>query len=98
MKFVQIIEYKTSKFDEVNKLLDEWLAATEGKRSAGSSTTCRDRDNADTYLEVVEFPAYEEAMRNNDLPETQQFAEKMMAVCDGEPIFRNLDVVREDEG
>ncbi|MEX1008433.1 MAG: DUF1330 domain-containing protein [Acidimicrobiia bacterium] len=98
MKFVQIIEYKTTKFDEVINLLDEWLAATEGKRLAGSSTTCRDRDNANTYVVVVEFPSYEEAMRNDDLPETQQFAEKMMAVCDGEPIFRNLDVVRQDEG
>jgi hypothetical protein len=80
----------------VNKLTDEWLAATEGKRTAGHALACKDRDNADTYLEIVEFPSYEEAMRNNDLPETTKFAEQMMALCDGEPIFRNLDVVRED--
>jgi len=98
MKFVQIIEYKTTRPDEVQKLNDEWLAKTEGKRSAGHSTATKDRDNPDTYLEIVEFPSYEEAMRNNDLPETQEFAQKMMAVCDGAAIFRNLDVVSEDEG
>ena len=36
-------------------------------------------------------------MRNNDLPETQEFAKVMMDLCDGEPIFRNLDVEREDD-
>jgi hypothetical protein len=98
MKFVQIIEYKTTRPDEVQKLNDEWLAKTEGKRSAGHSTATKDRDNPDTYIEIVEFPSYEEAMRNNDLPETQEFAQKMMALCDGDAIFRNLDVVSEADG
>ena len=98
MKFVQIIEYKTSSPDEVQKLNDEWLEKTEGKRSAGRSTACKDRDNPDTYIEIVEFPSYEEAMRNNDLPETQEFAAKMMALCDGDAKFRNLDVLNEMEG
>lgn len=98
MKFVQIIEYKTTQPDEVQKLNDEWLAKTEGKRPAGHSTSCKDRDNPDTYIEIIQFPSYEEAMRNNDLPETQEFAEKMMALCDGEAIFRNLDVLVEMDG
>ena len=37
-------------------------------------------------------------MRNNDLPETQEFAGKMMALCDGEATFRNLDVLMEMDG
>ena len=32
MKFIQIIEYTTTKPDEVQAALDEFLAATEGKR------------------------------------------------------------------
>jgi len=96
MKFMQIIEYKTSRFDEVSRIMDDWMAQTTGRRAMGSAATGRDRDTADTYIEVVTFPSYEEAMRNNDLPETNAFAEKMMELCDGPAIFRNLDVVRED--
>ena len=97
MKFVQVIEYKTTRIDQVKKLNDEFLAKTEGKRPEGHAYACKDRDNADTYIEIVEFPSYEEAMRNNDLPETQEFAEKMMALCDGPATFRNLDVMEEME-
>jgi hypothetical protein len=90
-KFVQIIEYQTSKFDEMQKLNDEWLAATEGKRSAARAIDCSDRDQPNTYMTIVEFPSYEEAMKNNDLPETQAMAAKMQALCDGPATFRNLD-------
>ena len=31
MAFVQIIECRTRKFDEIQRLEDEWRAATEGK-------------------------------------------------------------------
>jgi hypothetical protein len=96
-KFVQIIEYQTTKFDEMQKLTDEWLAATEGKRSAGRALDASDRDRPNTYFTVVEFPSFEEAMKNNDLPETQSFAERMQAMCDGPAIFRNLDVERIEE-
>ena len=34
MSFVQIIEFTTSRADEFNALLDEWLERTEGKRTA----------------------------------------------------------------
>jgi hypothetical protein len=97
VKFVQIIEYKTSRIDEVDRLTDEFLKKTEGKRPNGRAMRTKDRDGSNTYLEIVEFPSYEEAMRNNDQPETQEFAKKMMEVCDGQPIFRNLDVEREDD-
>lgn len=98
MPFVQIIEFKTSKYDEVEKLTDEFLASTEGKRTTSRGMMCSDRDRSGTYFEIIVFPSYEAAMKNNDLPETKAFAEKMMALCDGEPIFRNLDVLREEEG
>jgi hypothetical protein len=43
----------------------------------------------------VEFPSYEEAMANSELPETAEFAARLMELCDGPPTFRNLDVLRE---
>ena len=71
MKFVQIIEYTTSKPDEVQAALDEFLAATEGKRANGRGMTTTDRDRPNTYCNIVEFPSYEAAMKNSELPETQ---------------------------
>ena len=96
MKFVQIIEFKTSKYDEIDKLMDEWMAASAGKRTPTHEISGKDRDQPDTYLQIVEFPSYEEAMRNSDMPETAQFSARIEALCDGPPIFRNLDVVREE--
>jgi hypothetical protein len=96
MKFIQVIEYRTSRYDEANKLVDAWLAQTEGKRTVGQGFTGRDREDPNRYLDVIVFPSYEEAMRNNDLPETQALAAKLASLCDGEVTFHNLDVVRED--
>jgi hypothetical protein len=95
-KFVQIIEYTTTRKDEMDKLLDRWVEATEGKRTAARALVTSDRDKADTYVEIVEFPSYEDAMRNSQLPETDQFAGEMAKLCDGPMTFRNLDLIREE--
>jgi quinol monooxygenase YgiN len=95
MKFLQTIQYRTTRFDEVEKLLDQFTAATVGTRTTERAVVGRDRDQPDTYLTVVEFASYEDAMRNNDLPETAQFAEQMAKLCD-DVTFTNLDVIREE--
>jgi hypothetical protein len=97
MAFIQIIEYKTNRIDEFNTELDGWLEATKGKRGATRGVQTKDRDAATTYLQIVEFPSYEDAMANSALPETSDFAAKLASLCDGPPIFRNLDVLREEQ-
>jgi hypothetical protein len=97
MKFIQVIEYTTSRFDEVDAMVDRWVEQTQGRRTPSSGYTGRDRDDPNRYVDVVVFPSYEEAMRNNDLPETRALAEQWGKLCDGEPTFRNLDVVRDDD-
>ena len=97
MPFIQIIEYKTSRIDELNAALDGWLEATKGKRAATRGVQTKDREASDTYVQIVEFPSYEEAMANSDLPETSEFAAKLVSLCDGPPSFRNLDVLREEQ-
>ena len=97
MTFVQIIEMTTIKAPEVEELMDGWTAATEGRRSTSRSLLTKDRERPDTYVQVVEFPSYEEAMANSALPETAAFAEKLSALCSSGPAFRNLDLVRVDE-
>jgi len=96
MTFVQIIDYETTSASEMNALMDEWLANTEGKRTTSASVLMHDRENPQHYVEMVEFPSYEDAMRNNDMPETQRFAERMNALCTSGPSFMNLDVERRE--
>lgn len=97
MKFVQIIEYETTSIDELNAVLDGWLEKTKGKRAATRGVQMRDRDVANTYVQIVEFPSHEDAMANSKLPETSEFAAQLAALCDGPPTFRNLDVLREEQ-
>ncbi len=97
MKFVQIIEFKTGDIDGVNAVLDEFLAKTAGIRTSTRALVTSDRENDGTYLNIVEFPSYDAAMKNSSLPETAEVAAKLAKLCDGPPLFRNLDVLREED-
>ncbi|MCI2421999.1 DUF1059 domain-containing protein [Saccharopolyspora sp. K220] len=94
MNFVQLIEFRTRNRDELNRLLDEWEEATGGKRTATRAVLTQDHEQPGSYYEFVEFPSYEQAMRNSRLPETAAISRKMRAICDEEPTFHNLDVIR----
>ncbi|TCM39581.1 antibiotic biosynthesis monooxygenase [Kribbella sp. VKM Ac-2568] len=98
--FVQIIEYRTSKPDEVAALTEEFRKAREAAGEGEApvrATTGQDRDDPGHYLSIVEFASYEAAMENSNRADTTEFAQKMMALCDGEPTFHNLDVTQSME-
>lgn len=97
MTFVQLIDCKTRKYDEMNQLMDSWAEATQGKRTATHAVVGRDRGADGHYVEIVEFPSYEEAMRNSGLPETNRIFEQLVALCDEAPTFTDLDVVRDEQ-
>jgi hypothetical protein len=94
VSFIQIIEFTTSRAGEFDALLDEWLERTQGKRTATRGVQARDRDRPNTYVQIVEFPSYEDAMANSELPETGEVAARLAELCDEPPAFRNLDVAR----
>jgi hypothetical protein len=96
MSFVQIVEFNTSNFDEIKALEDEWRKETAGSRPGTRITTCKDRDRDGHYFVIAEFPSYEEAMRNSDLPETDRTSRKMAELTDGPVGFTNLDVLSVD--
>ncbi|GAA2586005.1 hypothetical protein GCM10010304_31290 [Streptomyces roseoviolaceus] len=97
MTFVQLIECRTSRLDEMNRLMDRWVEQTKGKRTASHSVVAKDRADASHVVEIVEFPSYEEAMRNSGLPETGRIFQEMVALCDETPTFTDLDVVRDEQ-
>ena len=96
MSFMQIIEMRTSKVDEIMALDKEWRAATEGKRTLRRSIVGRDRNDPNRYLILAFFDDYDSAMVNSNLPETSEFARKQMALTDAEPTFIDIDII-EDE-
>ncbi|WP_251059718.1 ester cyclase [Streptomyces sp. ISL-112] len=96
MSFVQMIDFRSKHIDELNKVMDSWAEATSGKRTATHAMTGHDRSDASHLVEIVEFPSYAEAMRNSNLPETERFFREMVALCETEPSFTDLDVIRDE--
>jgi quinol monooxygenase YgiN len=93
MPFIQIVSFSTSRFDEMKALSDKYEADTEGKRTSTKATICSDRDNPGRYTIIAEFPSYEAAMENSNLPETEELANAMRELADGPATYTNLDVV-----
>ncbi|MFE6944455.1 ester cyclase [Streptomyces chartreusis] len=97
MTFVQLIDCRTSRFDEMNRLMDRWVEQTQGKRTATHDVIGKDRSDSGHFVEIVEFASYEDAMRNSNLPETDRIFQQMVALCDETPTFTDLDVVRDEQ-
>jgi quinol monooxygenase YgiN len=95
MSFVQIIEIRTSKADEMRTLEADWRAATEGKRTLRRSILTQDRNDAARYAIVAFFDSYESAMKNSELPETAAFSEKLAGLVDAPMVFHDLEVVED---
>jgi quinol monooxygenase YgiN len=93
MAFVQIIDYTTSRFDEIRALAEKLRAGGEGgPAGAQRVTVAQDRDKPGHYITIAEFESYEKAMENSNHPATQEFAAAMAQLVDGPPTFYNLDV------
>jgi hypothetical protein len=96
MEFVQIMEFRTSKFDKMQAMDQEWRKATEGKRTLRRSLLCRDRNDANRYLVLAFFDSPESAAVNSELPETAAFANQAGAIVDSPFVFTDLDVVEDN--
>jgi hypothetical protein len=91
--FVQIIEFKTTRIDELQDLADE-MGTDSGPGGALRGTVTQDRDRPGWYFNIVEFDSYESAMANSTRPEVSAFAARMAALCEEPPRFYNLDVMQ----
>ena len=93
--FVQVIDFYTDNIEAGNQLVDEYRERTRDKRTAKGGLLTADRDNPGHYVNLVYFDSYDEAMKNSQLPETQELAGKLAALAKEPPTFMNLDVIRE---
>ncbi len=96
MEFVQIIEYQTSKPEEMQALGEEYRAKRQADGGGPVQLWAgKDRDRDNVYLTIVRFPSYEAAMENSQREDTGELAAKMAALCDGPATFRNIDLIME---
>jgi hypothetical protein len=101
--FLQIAEVLIDDTDRVLPMIveaeDAWRTATTGRRTAMAERLYRDRETAGRYLAVNEFPSYDAAMQNSELPETSALAETVGAIVEI-TAYWNLDLaldMRADE-
>ena len=92
-RFVQLIEFQTTRIEEVRELERRWRDAIEGAGTATVMSITKDRDRHNRYVWMIEFPTRELAARSDELEETQYIAEQLMKLADGPAVFRNLDVL-----
>jgi hypothetical protein len=97
MRFAQSIEFTTTRIDDFNAHLDEWMTRTAGNRIPHRAVLRRDRDADNVYSLTVEFASYEQGMENSTRPETGEFAAFLTGISDGPLQFRELDVLREED-
>jgi quinol monooxygenase YgiN len=97
--FVQVIEFDTSHIDEVRMLGEKFVAERQasGESPGVKGMLTVDRERPNHYLNIVEFPSYEEAMQNSNRPETTEFAARLAELCESPPVFHNLDIVQRIE-
>lgn len=96
MGFIQIIEYQTSRIEEIEALGKEFReqsAQATGVAKPLRGTVTADQDRPGFFLSLVEFESAEAAMEASSRPETQAFFGRLSALMDGPAKFYNLAVV-----
>jgi quinol monooxygenase YgiN len=94
MKFSQHIVFYAGDEHAVLDLLSAWNADDGGAASGFLGVrVMRFRDKPGRYVVQADFESWEAAAANNERPETNQWAERLRALADGEPKYENLDVL-----
>jgi hypothetical protein len=100
VNFTQVIYVRASDADALVRLLAEWDHNQADNDINGYIGThvLRDINDPERFLIVAEFAevegdltAAEEAARNNERPETQEWARRLLEVIDGDPEYQHYD-------
>src|SRR5262245_53781462 len=100
--FSQVISFRTDHADEVVALIEEWdeIQSTLDVMGYTGTHILRDRDDPRHLFIVAEFAsiepgvsAWDEAQKNNDRAETQEWARRVRELIDEEPEWMHFDEV-----
>jgi len=90
--FIQIIQGKCTRQDELRAMAERWVAEVGPGASGWLGGTYGFTDD-DKFIGVVRFESKEAAMANSNRPEQTAWAEQMMALMDGPVEFHDCDDV-----
>ena len=90
--FIQIIQGKCTRHDELHELADEWRRDLRDGATGWLGGTYGFTDD-DLFVGVVRFDSRESAMANSERPEQGEWAGRMMALMDGPMEFHDCDDV-----
>ncbi len=90
--FIQIMQGKCTRQDELHALADEWLRDLSPGATGWLGGTYGFTDD-DMFVGVVRFESRDAAMANSERPEQGAFAERMGELMDGPVEFHDSDDV-----
>ncbi len=90
--FIQIIQGKCTRQDEMRALADEWRADMADDATGWLGGTYGFTDD-DMFVAVIRFESREAAMANSARPEQGEWAGRMTALLDGPAEFHDCDDV-----
>ena len=90
--FIQVIQSKSSRHDEVRALMHEWAEMPDDGSTGFLGSTYGFTDD-DDFISVVRFESKEKAMANSARPETDAMAKRMAELVDGPPTYYDCDDV-----
>lgn len=90
--FIQLIEYETNDIEALEEAILKFRDEHPGVMTFTTSRVTEDRDKPGTYISIVEFPSYEEAMKQSNHPALSEFLQSVGPELMANPRFRNLDV------
>jgi hypothetical protein len=102
LNFSQTISFKCTDPDKLVELAASWdrLQAEGDVMGYMGSHILRDRENPGHYLMIAEFgvvdpnvPAAEEAMKNNEREETNEWAQKLLDIVEGDIEWGHYDEI-----
>jgi hypothetical protein len=102
VNFTQTIAVRCADPEKMVALIREWddMQAASDIMGYMGTHILADRSDPGAYLLVAEFgvvdpevPAADEAARNNDRPETQEWVRRMRELIDGEPEYHDYDEI-----
>lgn len=90
MAFTQIMTVEGAEDQALHQLLASWDAEQAGVAPGYLGCRVLADDETGRHLIEVDFSSEEEARRNSDRPETQQWAKELGELITGEPTYLNL--------
>lgn len=90
MPFTQIIDIAGADEQALHELVAEWDTGQAGVAPGYLGARVLADDGSDRHLIEVDFATEEEARRNNDRPETKEWADRLQQLVAGEASYRDL--------